>query len=439
MILCPNCIRSKLIRHLIPFKEICRSNHDSSNATPRRVVVTGLGAVSGLGVGVQPSWARLMNKETGIKAIRDADKFGDIKAAGHVDEAELNLETRFSATERRTLSKATLYALIAAEEALKDARIGSDVHSEQFGVSIGQGMVDLEYIFESLTKKKLSPYFVTRMLTNMAGGHVAIKYSFKGPNVCQSTACASGLHSIGDAYEAIRRGQAKAMLCGATEAALNRIGVEAFARMRALSTKGPEEGPSRPFDQDRDGFVLGEGCGLLVLEELQGALQRKAPIKAEIVGFGASCDAGHITQPTADGARRSMLAALHQATAGLGGSQLQDRVSLVNAHATSTPLGDQNELRACEAVFGSRPLNITSCKGAIGHLLGASGAVELVFTVKAIQEAKLPPSLNVVNAMDTSLSIVQEPSDWVDDERIALKNSLGFGGTNATIIVAKCR
>lgn len=415
----------------------CRRSLTEHVTSRKRVVVTGLGVVSPLGVGVQRNWSRLIAGESGVKEIRQKDQFGDIKSSAHIDEAELDLEHRFTASDRRTLSLATLYALIAADEALSSSGILQSDHGSllpHFGCAVGQGMVDLEFVFESLQKKKLSPFFVTRVLPNMAAGHVAIKHGLKGPNLCQATACASGLHSIGDAYHLIKSGKATAMLAGGTEAALNKIGIEAFARMRALSSKPAAEGPSRPFDANRDGFVLGEGCGLLVLEELEHAKSRNAAIHAEIVGFGSSCDAHHTTAPHVDGARRSIEAALDDAREI---AQPAD-VTYVNAHATSTPLGDENELRACESalkVADRRKVDVGSNKGAIGHLLGASGAVEAVFTVLSCEKAILPPSINVTCKMDTNMNVVTQATKWTPERRVALKNSLGFGGTNASILI----
>lgn len=423
--------------HLIP-SELCSILHlFTRNVHYKRVVITGLGVVSPLGVGVDRNWQRIIAGESGLKDIREKDKFGDVQTTAYIDEQELDLEARFNATQRRTHSLATLFALIASDEAMVNSGLDQYIQSDidggsNIGVSLGQGMLDLNYIFEALQKKKLSPHFITRVLPNMPAGNVAIKHGLKGPNLCASTACASGLHSIGDAFEVIRRGSAQAMLAGSTESCLNKIGVEAFARMRALSSRKVGDGASRPFDQQRDGFVLGEGCGILVLEELGHALNRKAHIRGEVHGFGATGDAHHITQPDVDGWKRSMMAALKQAQ--LESHNLQ--VTYVNAHATSTPLGDDNELKACEAVFGSQASSIciSSCKGAIGHLLGASGAVESVFTVLALQHGTIPPNISITNKMVSEMDIVTDCRKWPGQRRVALKNSFGFGGSNASIV-----
>ena len=432
-------MNSSILRLLNRFSKInlcdtCTLRYYSLNQANRRVVVTGLGCVTPLGVGVERNWSKLIAGETGIKPIRDKDAFGSIKSAGFMEEEELNLASKFSKSELRTLSLATLYALMAADEALNDAKLIERDRDDCIGAVIGQGMVDQEYIATSVQKGKLSPHYVTRILPNMAGGHVAIKHNLKGINVCPTSACASGLHAIGLSFILIQAGVSDVILAGATEACLDKISVEAFARMRALSTRESNDRPSRPFDKNRDGFVIGEGCGLLVLEELDSALKRGADIKAEIIGFGSSCDAHHVTQPETDGAKRSIEAAIKSL------SSDANEISYINAHATSTPLGDENELRACSQVLNDTGnICISSSKGAIGHLLGASGSVEALYTVLACQKGVIPPSINIVDQMDSDFNIVKSSTKWNSVNRVALKNSFGFGGTNASLLIKNYR
>ena len=344
-----------------------------------------------------------------------------------------------------------VYALAASEEALASSnwKPSTEIESQRTGVAIGTGMVDLETIAETsktLSEKgyrRVSPYFVPKILTNMATGHVSIKYGFQGPNHAVSTACTTGAHAIGDSFRLIRNGDADVMICGGTEAAINPVAVAGFSRARALSTlfnHSPEKA-SRPFDKHRDGFVIGEGAGILVLEELQHALKRNANIIGEILGYGLSGDAHHMTAGKEDGtgAYLSMKAALRDSHIDY------NDVQYVNAHATSTPIGDAIENRAIKKCFGDHAhnLKISSFKGSLGHLLGAAGAVETALTLLAIKNNIIPPTMNL-DELDPEFEFDYVPNEAISFElpkdkhkRIAIKNSFGFGGTNASLCLGE--
>ncbi|KAL1140637.1 hypothetical protein AAG570_000567 [Ranatra chinensis] len=416
----------------------------------RRVVVTGLGIVSPLGNSVKTAWGKLVRGESGLKKLEGKEYeqipcrvAAPLSAAGE----ELNILNYINKSEERTMSPATMYGLIAGTEALKDARwTPTDSASKQrTAVCVGMGMVDLVNICEAgeaLKKsyKRVSPYFVPRILPNMAAGQISMKFGFQGPNHTVSTACATGCHAIGDGFRFVQRGDADVAVCGGAEACISPIAIAGFCRMRALSTSfndRPTES-SRPFDKERDGFVMGEGSAILVLEELNHALNRGATIYSEILGYGLSGDASHITAPHEDG-----IGALLAMSRALEDSHLQPGdVTYINAHATSTPLGDAIELKAIKSLFKSHVgnLKVSSTKGAHGHLLGAAGNLESLFTVLACHFGIIPPTINLNNPCEEAEGIDCVPNlkqDWNADRKIALKNSFGFGGTNACICIAK--
>ncbi|RUS77541.1 hypothetical protein EGW08_014695 [Elysia chlorotica] len=415
-----------------------------------RVVVTGVGVISCLGVGTQLVWDKLLQGKSGITSIKHKD-FDQIpsKVAGIVPRGDVVGQFNRGLIPKvsdKAVTQMTEFCLVAAEEALSMSgwKPSDEASRIETGVCIGTGMVPLEEIAsagEQLRQNKyrrISPWFIPRILVNMAAGHVSLVYGFKGPCHAVSTACTTGLHAIGDAARFIRNGDSKVMVAGGCESSVTPLGMAGFARMRALSTNfntEPEQS-SRPFDKDRDGFVMAEGAGLLVLEELEHARQRGAPILAEVLGYGLSCDASHVTAPSEDGngARRCMEAALRDARISL------DQVGHVNCHATSTPLGDAAESKAIWDLFGERGATdvlVTSTKGATGHLLGAAGSIEAVFAVMACQSGQVPPTANLVNP-DTGFDlnyVYNSSKTWhsANFPRTALTNSFGFGGTNGTI------
>ncbi|XP_055939227.1 3-oxoacyl-[acyl-carrier-protein] synthase, mitochondrial-like [Argiope bruennichi] len=417
-----------------------------------RVVVTGLGIVCPLGVGVNHVWKRLLKGETSASSLTDA-AYSDIpcKVAAFIPRGEkngeLNLTKHFRPSDFKKYSFSTVCALIAADEAIKDAAWFPKTNDEYeyTGVAIGTGVIDLMDVFTtgiSLKEKGyrgMSPYFVPRILSNIPAGHIAINYGFKGPNHSVSTACATGLHAIGDAYNFIRNKQATVMVCGSAEAVISPISIAGFSRMRALSTAFNNEPfkASRPFDRDRDGFVMGEGAGVLVLESLEHARQRGAKIYAEVLGYGLSGDAYHITSPpdNGSGAYRCMKHALAQ------NNHEPSEVGYINAHATSTPLGDGIELKAIYNLFKehSNSLVVSSTKGATGHLLGAAGSVEAIFTILSCFSKIIPPNVNLDN-LDVNLPINvagKSSQPWpekIQNRRVGLTNSFGFGGTNASVV-----
>ncbi len=420
----------------------------------RRVVVTGLGLVTPLGADVKTSWDRLIAGESGIGAITKCD-VSDLpsKVAGqvpHVNDTEGRNDGLFdpddwiSPKEQRRVGEFIIYAMAAAGEAVEDAGwTPTDEQSlERTGVLLGSGIGGLEWVYNSsvtlLEKgpRRVSPFFVPASLINLAAGHVSIRYGFKGPNHSVVTACASGTHAIGDAARMIMWEDADVMVAGGAEAAVVRLGIAGFAASRALSThfNDTPERASRPWDRDRDGFVMGEGAGVLVLEDLEHARRRGANIYCEIIGYGLSGDAHHITAPAEDGggAFRSMRAAIDRAKLGL------DEIDYINAHGTSTPLGDEIEVGAVKRLFGEHAykLSMSSTKSAIGHLLGAAGAVEAIFSILAMNHGVVPPTLNLDNPspgcdIDLVAKVAKERK-----VRYALSNSFGFGGTNASLVLA---
>jgi 3-oxoacyl-[acyl-carrier-protein] synthase II len=415
---------------------------------PRRVVVTGMGIACPLGLGVENVWKRLTAGESGLRAIDSFDisqlpaKIAGQVPAGPKSEGKLDLNEWIPIKDLKKMDRFIQLALVAADEAVQDSGWVPPDEEERCrtGVMIGSGIGGLPTIYEAslLIKdgktRRLSPFFIPSALINLASGHVSIRYGFKGPNHSVVTACATGVHALGDAARLIALGDADVMVAGGAEAAVSEIGMAGFCASRALSTSfndAPTAG-SRPWDKDRDGFVMGEGAGVLVLEELEHAKARGAKIYAEVVGYGMSGDAHHITAPSedGDGAFRSMRAAL--ASARVTPSEVQ----YVNAHGTSTPMGDDLELGAVERLWGdaAKDLAMSSTKSAIGHLLGAAGAVEGIFSVLAIRDGIAPPTLNLDapsrdSAIDRVAKVAQERR--ID---VALSNSFGFGGTNASIV-----
>ncbi len=420
----------------------------------RRVAVTGVGLVTPLACGTDASWSKLIEGQSGLGAITNFD-VSDIpsKIAGQVprsDEDNASDRNLFNPDEwvprkiQRRMDTFIQYGMAAAEYAVKDAGWAPEDEGSllRTGVMIGSGIGGLPEIEKSAQVvaegkvRRLSPFFIPASLINLVSGQVAIQYGFKGPNHAVVTACSSGAHAIGDAARLIQWGDAEVMIAGGAEAAICRLGVAGFAQAKALSTNfndTPERG-SRPWDKDRDGFVIGEGAGILVLEEWEHARNRGANIYAEVIGYGMSGDAHHITAPAedGDGAYRAMEAALRRAKLN------PEDIDYINAHGTSTPLGDEIEHGAVKRLFGDAAYNLamSSTKSAIGHLLGAAGAVETIFSILAIDNGVVPPTLNLDDpSEDCDLNLV--PHSAQDRKiRVALSNSFGFGGTNASLIVA---
>jgi 3-oxoacyl-[acyl-carrier-protein] synthase II len=414
----------------------------------RRVVVTGLGIVSPLGCGVDANWRRLIAGEHGFRRI-DTFEASDLpcQIAGFVPRGDgsdgtFDPDAWFEPKEQRKVDDFIIYAASAATQALADAGWRADTPEKQetTGVMIGSGIGGLGGIYEtSVTLKekgprRVSPFFISGRIINLASGYVSIMHGLKGPNSAVVTACSTGAHAIGDAGRLIALGEAEVMVAGGAESPVNRIGVAGFAACRALSTgfnERPEAG-SRPYDRDRDGFVMGEGAGVVVLESLEHAQARGARIYAELIGYGMSGDAYHITAPApdGDGAFRCMSAALKRA-----GLRIGD-VDYVNAHGTSTPLGDEIELSAVQRLIGNEEpkLSMSSTKSAIGHLLGAAGAVEAIFSILAMRDNIAPPTRNLDNpSVETSIDLVPHEARARPID-IALSNSFGFGGTNASLV-----
>ena len=414
----------------------------------RRVVISGVGVVSPIGCSVPTAWNNLLNGACGITKLTD-EKFANLpcRIAGQISKDSLNIESVFSKTELKTMAPSTAFALIAAKEALSMASwTPNDPESKsRTGVAVGIGMIDLVDVCQTNDAFKsgynrISPFFVPRILTNMAAGQISIKYGFSGPNHSVSTACATGVHSIGDSFRFIKYGDADVMVCGGAESSISPLAIAGFCRLRALCSTSNDTPltASRPFDRDRNGFVMGEGAGILVLEELEHAKRRSAPIIAEVLGYGVSGDAFHLTAPHEDGsgAKLAMQRALNDAGLSF------DAVEYINAHATSTPIGDAIEAKAIKTLFGdhSKNLAVSSTKGAHGHLLGSAGNLEAIFTALACQNSEIPPTINLENVLpEMGLNFVPNQKQKWDskNKRVALKNSFGFGGTNASICLAE--
>ena len=407
----------------------------------RRVVVTGLGCLSPVGNTVEAAWANLLAGQSGIDLIThfDASNFA-CKIAGEVK--GFDLESYISAKEARTMDTFIHFGIAAAAQAVADAGLPvgealSEDEACRIGCIIGSGIGGLpliENMHAELTNRgprRISPFFVPASIINMISGHVSMRFGFKGPNLAVVTACTTGLHCIGEAARKIEYGDADVIVAGGSEATISPLGVGGFASMRALSTRNDDpKTASRPWDKDRDGFVLGEGAGVLVLEEYEHAKARGAKIYAEVSGYGMSADAGHMTAPSMDGPRRAMHNALRNAGVN------PDEVDYLNAHGTSTPLGDVNETNAIKAALGDHARNIVvnSTKSMTGHLLGGAGGVESVFTVLAIHHQKSPPTINIFN-QDAECDLdycANTARDMKID--VALKNNFGFGGTNGSLV-----
>ena len=413
----------------------------------KRVVVTGLGMVSPLACGVEATWKRLIAGEAAASRVETFD-VSDLpcKIAAQVPRGDgpeaFRPDEWMEPKEQRRNDDFIVFAMAAATQALADANWAPKTYEEQIetGVLIGSGIGGLQGIAETAITlhekgpRRVSPFFIPGSLINLAGGQVSIKHGLKGPNHAVVTACSTGAHAIGDAARLIALGDAEVMVAGGAEAAVNRLALAGFAACKALSTgfnDRPKQG-SRPYDRDRDGFVMGEGAGCLVLESLEHARARGARIYAEIIGYGLSGDAYHITSPSpdGDGAYRAMAAALKRA--GL----TADDLDYVNAHGTSTPMGDEIELRAVERLLGNAAgkVSMSSTKSAVGHLLGAAGAVEAIFSVLAIRDGIAPPTLNLDNpSVETAIDLIPHVAKKRNID-VALSNSFGFGGTNASLI-----
>lgn len=415
----------------------------------RRVVITGMGIVSPCGTGVEFAWKNVVAGNSGIRKI---DTFDASMLATQIagmpihgtETGQYNPEAVLNPKELRKMDKSIVYGVVAADEALRDAGlIDYDGDKERFGVSVGAGIGGLTSIYENCIElynggpRRISPFFIPKSIINMTAGHISIKYGLKGPNLAVVTACATGAHSIGEAARLIEHGDADIMVAGGTEGAIDVIGIAGFNAMKALSTRNDNPAAaSRPWDKDRDGFVMSEGAGILILEEYEHAVARGAKIYAEVAGYGLSGDAYHITAPAegGEGGLRAMRAALRDA-----GLQPSD-VDYINAHGTSTGLGDIGELMAVKSLFGDAPVSMSSTKSVTGHLLGAAGAVEAIFCVLAIRDGVVPPTINLENPEDAVGDFDLVPN--VAKQRkvdVAISNSFGFGGTNASLVLKRVK
>lgn len=408
----------------------------------RRVVVTGLGCISPVGNTVAQAWKAILAGQSGIGRITrfDAEAFA-CKIAGEVK--DFSVEAFMSAKDARTMDTFIHYGIAAAQEAVQDAGLptGQALDEElatRIACVVGSGIGGLPLIeatqieLSARGPRRITPFFVPASIINMVAGHVSMRFGFKGPNLSIVTACTTGLHCIGEGGRMIEYGDADIVIAGGAEATVSPLGVGGFAAMRALSTRNDDPATaSRPWDRDRDGFVLGEGAGVLVLEEYEHAKKRGAKIYAELAGYGMSADAGHMTAPSMDGPRRAILAALRNAQVNA------DQVNYINAHGTSTPLGDRNETNAIKAALGedvARRLVVSSTKSMTGHLLGAAGGIESVFSVMALHDQKIPPTINIFN-QDEECDL-DYCANAARDARldVVVKNNFGFGGTNGSVV-----
>lgn len=421
----------------------------------RRVVVTGLGIVSPFGRGVDYNWKSILAGKSGIRTIEGIDlKDIPVTIAGQVPwgegENDFNPDSIMPPKDQKKNDKFILYGMAAGADALKDAgwnvETATDAEKERAGVMMGSGIGGLQVIYDNSVSfhesgmKKISPFFIPSCLINLISGNLSIQFGLKGPNHSCVTACSTGTHAIGDAARMIAMGDADLMVAGGAESAVNVLGLVGFARMKAVTAEFNDEPTkaSRPWDKNRSGFVMGEGAGALVLEEYEHAKARGAKIYAEVVGYGMSGDAYHITAPSGDGAFRAMkMAADHAKEHGV---ELSD-IGYINAHGTSTPAGDVGEAMAVKRLFGDegvKKVSISSTKSAVGHLLGAAGAVEAVFSIMAIQDQICPPTLNLENPEDELEGFDLVPLKAKKREiKAAMSNSFGFGGTNSSLVFKK--
>jgi len=409
--------------------------------TRRRVVVTGLGCISPVGNTVADAWSNLIAGQSGVGLITRFDASAmSARIAGEVK--NFDLDAYISAKEARTMDRFIHYGIAAAAQAIQDSGLptGEAMGEEEAcrtGVVIGSGIGGLPLIEETQIEyasrgaRRISPFFVPASIINMISGHVSMRNGFKGPNLAVVTACTTGLHSIGEAGRLIEYGDADVMVAGGSEGTVSPLGVGGFAAMRALSTRNDDPASaSRPWDKDRDGFVLGEGAGVMLLEEYEHAKARGARIYAELAGYGMSADAGHMTAPSMDGPRRAMVNAMRNAGVNA------DQINYLNAHGTSTPLGDINETNAIKAALGAHAYNtvVSSTKSMTGHLLGGAGGIESVFTVLALHHQKVPPTINLHNPdPECDLDYCANTARDLKID-VALKNNFGFGGTNGSLI-----
>ncbi|MDX2309407.1 MAG: beta-ketoacyl-ACP synthase II [Hyphomicrobium sp.] len=417
----------------------------------RRVVVTGLGLVTPVGVGVEAAWSNLLAGKSGARKVEEFDvsdlscQIANFVPLGATADGLFNPDDWMEPKEQRKVDDFIIFAMAAAEQAIRDSGFVADTPEKQetAGVLIGSGIgglsgiADTSLLLQEKGPRRVSPFFIPGRLINLAGGYVSIRHQLKGPNHAVVTACATGTHAIGDAARLVALGDAEVMVAGGAESPICRIGMAGFIACRALSTafNATPEKASRPYDKDRDGCVMGEGAGMVVLESLEHAKARGAKIYGEVIGYGMSGDAYHITAPseTGDGAFRCMKAALRNA--GIDASD----IDYINAHGTSTPMGDEIELGAVERLFGNAAakLSMSSTKSAIGHLLGAAGAVEAVFSILAMRDNIAPPTLNLDNpSVESAIDLVPHTAKPRPIDTV-LSNSFGFGGTNASLVMRR--
>ncbi len=415
----------------------------------KRVVITGMGIVAPNGTGVEYAWKNVVGGVSGIRKIDNFDasdlpcQIAGLPIHG-TDAGQYNPDAVVDVREQRKMDKSMLYGMVATDEAVRDAGlIEYDGDKTRIGVSIGSGIGGMQTIYDTCVDlhehgpRYVSPFFIPKSIINMTAGQVSIKYGFQGPNLAVVTACATSAHSIGEAARLIQHGDADIMIAGGTEGAVCKIGVAGFTAMRALSTRNDDPvAASRPWDKARDGFVMSEGAGILVLEEYEHAVARGAKIYAEVAGYGLSGDAHHITAPApgGEGGKRAMLAALKDA-----GLQPSD-VDYINAHGTSTGLGDVGELTAVRELFDGTGACMSSTKSTTGHLLGAAGAVEAIFCALAIRDGVVPPTINLNDPIDEvgDFNLVPNVAQK-RDVNVAISNSFGFGGTNASLVIKRVK